>query len=218
MVNSGYQFNGWSDGSIGNPRTFHLTGDTNVAALFDFITYSVVGQTSDAVRGTVTGSATVHYGDTVVLTAIPNYGYHFTYWNDSSTVTSREVVATDDVSYTAYFEPNNYIVTVLSDNITQGFVEGSGSTAYLGSHSISATPYTGYYFSHWSDGNTDNPRTLTVTQDTSLVAYFVPATIQSVEDSLFTVVANNAMGGGVYPSGSTAVVFALPQVDLLFAG
>jgi hypothetical protein len=37
---------------------------------------------------------------------------------------------------------------------------------------IRADPNTGYYFSHWSDGNTQNPRALTVTQDTLLIAYF----------------------------------------------
>ena len=37
---------------------------------------------------------------------------------------------------------------------------------------VLATPVQGYQFSHWSDGNTANPRTLAVTQDTLLVAYF----------------------------------------------
>ena len=37
---------------------------------------------------------------------------------------------------------------------------------------ISATPVQGCHFSHWSDGNTANPRSLTVIQDTLLVAYF----------------------------------------------
>jgi len=74
---------------------------------------------------------------------------------------------------------------------------------------MSAIPNEGFIFGYWSDGNTDNPRMLTVTQDTSLVAYFLGS---------FNVVANNAMGGGVYPSGSTAAIFALPQVDLQFAG
>ena len=30
----------------------------------------------------------------------------------------------------------------------------------------------GHYFTHWSDGNTDNPRTLVVEEDTYLIAYF----------------------------------------------
>ena len=37
---------------------------------------------------------------------------------------------------------------------------------------ISATANAGYHFVQWSDGNTDNPRTLTVTADTVLVAEF----------------------------------------------
>ncbi|MBO4741410.1 MAG: T9SS type A sorting domain-containing protein, partial [Bacteroidales bacterium] len=37
---------------------------------------------------------------------------------------------------------------------------------------IYATANSGYTFTRWSDGNTDNPRTLFVTQDTALVAYF----------------------------------------------
>jgi hypothetical protein len=37
---------------------------------------------------------------------------------------------------------------------------------------ISATANYGYHFVKWSDGNTDNPRTLTLTQDTVLTAEF----------------------------------------------
>ncbi len=38
--------------------------------------------------------------------------------------------------------------------------------------SFEATPAEGYEFVHWSDGNTDNPRTLTLTQDTTITAIF----------------------------------------------
>ena len=41
---------------------------------------------------------------------------------------------------------------------------------------ISATPNFGYHFVRWSDGNTDNPRTFTLTQDTVLTAEFAPNT------------------------------------------
>lgn len=37
---------------------------------------------------------------------------------------------------------------------------------------IQANPYHGYRFSHWSDGNTDNPRYILVTQDTIITANF----------------------------------------------
>jgi hypothetical protein len=77
--------------------------------------------------------------------------------------------------------------------------------------SIAATPGSGYMFDHSSDSITDNPRTLTLTQDTDLVAYFV-------DYVAYNVVVNNGVGGGTYTAGSTAMIFALPQVDMQFAG
>lgn len=38
---------------------------------------------------------------------------------------------------------------------------------------LTATPDAGYAFDHWNDGNTDNPRTVAVTQDTTFSAVFV---------------------------------------------
>ena len=40
---------------------------------------------------------------------------------------------------------------------------------------VSATPDAGYVFTGWSDGNTDNPRVITMTGDISLVAFFEKA-------------------------------------------
>ena len=37
---------------------------------------------------------------------------------------------------------------------------------------ITATPNSGYQFYRWSDGNTDNPRTVSVTSDSALTAFF----------------------------------------------
>ena len=39
---------------------------------------------------------------------------------------------------------------------------------------LDATPENGWRFDHWSDGNTDNPRTITVTKNENLTAVFVP--------------------------------------------
>ena len=208
-VNTGYQFNGWSDGGTDNPRTFHLTGDTNVTALFDHITYAVVGQSANAVRGTVTGCDTVYYGDTVVLTATPNYGYHFTRWNDNSTVNPRTVVTTNNLSYTAYFAPNTYTVTVISDNAEQGTVGGSSTITYLNTKYVYATPATGYHFTHWSDGSTDASRYVTVEGDTTLTAYF------EINSYTLTVLPNDntlgiVTGSGTFTHGTQVTVTATP--------
>lgn len=43
-----------------------------------------------------------------------------------------------------------------------------------------ANAYMGYRFDHWSDGNTDNPRILTLTSDTSIVGYFTAMSSDTV--------------------------------------
>ena len=50
---------------------------------------------------------------------------------------------------------------------------------------ITATANCGYYFVQWSDGNTDNPRTLTLTQDTVLTAEFLQMYSGKCGDNLY---------------------------------
>ena len=66
-----------------------------------------------------------------------------------------------------------FIVTIKANDNDCGRVKGGG--VVVGSSStanISASPFIDYHFARWSDGITDNPRTLTVTSDTSLTAFF----------------------------------------------
>ena len=65
---------------------------------------------------------------------------------------------------------NTFTITTAATNgtVTGGGLYAEGSTATL-----NATPNTGYRFTQWSDGNTDNPRTVTVTGDQKYTAMFV---------------------------------------------
>ncbi len=45
-------------------------------------------------------------GDTVVLTATPDKGYHFSHWSDGDTSATRRIIVDGSTTYTAYFEPN----------------------------------------------------------------------------------------------------------------
>ena len=47
---------------------------------------------------------------------------------------------------------------------------------------ISAVPKTGYAFDHWSDGNTDAVRTITIDEDTVMQAFFKPGDDESLID------------------------------------
>ncbi len=55
-----------------------------------------------------------------------------------------------------------------------GTVSGGGSYAAGATATLTATPNTGYHFVQWQDGNTQNPRTITVTGDATYTAAFAP--------------------------------------------
>ena len=74
-------------------------------------------------------------------------------------------------SFTNIQEP----VAEYSINVTCATAEGEVDVYNsICGNSISAHPSHGYHFVQWSDGNTDNPRTLKLTQDTTLIAMFAP--------------------------------------------
>ena len=124
----------------------------------------------------MSGNAIVDYLDTVDLTAVANYGYHFQRWSDYSTDNPKRIVATSNITKTAFFNINQYSITVQSDTIAHGTCSGSGSYNYLSQHTIQATANYGYHFTSWNDGDTTNPRTITLTQDTLFTALFAKNT------------------------------------------
>ena len=58
---------------------------------------------------------------------------------------------------------------------------------------MSATANEGYEFTAWNDGNTENPRTVTITSDTTFMAIFSPASsLQEVNAREFAMFPNPA--------------------------
>lgn len=65
-----------------------------------------------------------------------------------------------------------YTITVQSNNDAYGTVTGSGTYAAGTQVTIVAIPAQGYYFNGWNDGNSDNPRTITVNATATYIATF----------------------------------------------
>lgn len=65
-----------------------------------------------------------------------------------------------------------YTITATSADPTMGTVTGGGSYAIGATVTLTAMPNAGYHFVRWNDGNTQNPRTITVTGDATYTAYF----------------------------------------------
>jgi hypothetical protein len=73
---------------------------------------------------------------------------------------------------------------------------------------ITATPEYGYRFSHWDDGNTDNPRDVYLTQDTHFTAYFERTPRHMVQTRCVPEGMGLVRGGGQYWSGDTVTLTA----------
>ena len=76
-----------------------------------------------------------------------------------------------------WVEKNKFTITASSNNSSYGSVSGGGIYAEDTKVTLTATANSGYKFVRWNDGNTDNPRVITVTQDESYTAVFVEKTM-----------------------------------------
>ena len=111
--------------------------------------------------------------DTAIIEALPREGYQFAAWHDGNTDNPRTILVTQDTTFTANFEPlTTYQLTVNYDP-KQGHISGIGEYYPNEEATLTVTPLGGYRFKQWGDGNTDNPRTIIMTQDTTLEALFI---------------------------------------------
>lgn len=78
-------------------------------------------------------------------------------------------------------------------------------------------PNDGYIFQQWSDGNTDNPRIFTITQDTTMEAICIRdqsvLTLNVSDDE-----AGRVFGAGTYDKNTSVQIFAIPNSGYDFVG
>ena len=139
--------------------------------------FSLTVSSADNTKGSTTPSGNYDEGDAIVIAAQPKDGYHFTKWNDGETANPRTVEMIGDLTYTAYFaagapvtpDGDSYLVNINGENcslnISSQYPEGSKV-------SVEAVADECFEFQQWSDGDTSNPRTITVTEDADLSAQF----------------------------------------------
>jgi len=132
------------------------------------------------------------------LTAIANEGYEFTAWNDGNTENPRTVTVTSDTAFMAIFTEavSTPTITVTVNDATMGSASYNldGNTAVL-----TATANEGYEFTGWNDGNTENPRTVTITSDTAFMAIFTASGSSSLQEV-------NAREFALYPNPAKSFV------------
>ena len=103
---------------------------------------------------------------------------------------------------------DTFAVVGLSADSLQGYVEGSGSYIEERPATLTAVPHEGYKFVMWNDSVTTNPRTFTVTADTTFTAYFAPLEEYSVEVYVDDLKRGTVQGSGVYYEQSEVTISA----------
>jgi hypothetical protein len=163
-------------------------------------TVAVTGNPSGAIEGASSGNYEV--GSSLQIGASGITGWTFSSWSDSNTQNPRTItVPPTNITYIANFSQTPAATITVQANPSNGGSAIGGGIYYVGSsQQISATANSGWTFSGWSDGNTQNPRTITVPLGgATYTAYFSPT---SCTYALSTTSTNVAASGG---SGSVSV-------------
>jgi len=91
-------------------------------------------------------------------------------------------LATKWSNYNIQYQPYPFKFNISSQEPYKGSVISQGGNT-CENLSLSTVPNEGYYFVQWSDGITDNPRTIVVTKDTTISAIFGPFHVTFVDDN-----------------------------------
>ena len=178
-----YTFLRWSDGNTLNPRNLIMDRDYQLQPVFVYDQhYRLTVNVSPTYRGQISGRGMYRPGETAHLVAEPASGWEFDHWQDQpdNHNPERDVVMNSDVSLTAVFVAirNSYElywnvnVYGFGDIQSQGDVD-CGSFDRGDEVVLTAVPHDqNYEFVRWSDGNTQNPRTLVANRDYDIIAEF----------------------------------------------
>lgn len=131
----------------------------------------------------------------------------------------------DGLDETKPVAKSKYRITLSTSASAAGTVDGAGVYEEGSVITIRAIANSNYTFSKWGDGNTDNPRTITVDSNKSYKAYFnysgdceISVTVTSLKQGqiIKDEVYGHVEGVGSYKNGTTATLKAVPEEGCLF--
>ncbi|MBR1516452.1 MAG: hypothetical protein IJ621_06880 [Paludibacteraceae bacterium] len=181
---SGFRFDHWSNGSTDNPYTVRITQDTALSAVFTELpptpqepdpvilpvpTYHLVIGSDNCNQ---VSANDYPQGSTFTFTAKPQTGWIFRQWSDGNTDNPRTLTLTQDSVLTAVFDllpTTEHHVIIRANDCGE---QWEGDCLHRTEITLNAEPESGYKFSHWSDGNTDNPRQVIVIANATFIAVF----------------------------------------------
>lgn len=183
---TGYHFVKWDDGNTNANRTVTVTGNKTYTATFATNTYTITFKNEN---GTTLQTKTVNHGvvptytgSTPTKAATAQYTYSFKAWSPTPYAANKDQVYTATYNQTV----RSYTITANTADASQGTVTGGGTYNYNATATLTATPTECHHFVRWTDGNTSNPRTVTVKGAKTYTAVF--------ETTQYTVTVQTATG------------------------
>ena len=179
------------------------------------------GLTSITIPNSVTSIGTGAFSDCTGLTSItsraitPPKRDSYTFNKVPTTISVYIPCGTKEAYQSAwgyfqnYIEESEHTLAVTTQNEDMGAVQVIQEPSCPDGNSVfKAVANKGYHFVQWNDGNTDNPRTVAVIQDTTFVAEFAPGSAEYT----ITVTCNSQQGtvsgSGVYAEGTLVTLTA----------
>ena len=237
-----YQFSQWSDGNTDNPRTLTLTQDITLQAEFEPTPSYSVTLRGNRIRGYYQyyndwggiRESWFGYDSEVKITVREGLSVYFYEnnmscgnwlgWSDGVTDNYRTITITSDTVITSLFDVPTYQVNISAaangsltlygepiDGIETTMTDCDGDGEWI--DGLCAVPDEGYYFTGWSDGYTEQCRSIRVVSDTTLVAHFaekqqvqVLVGVESACKNMGTV-----SGSGIYYQGDVVTITATPN-------
>ena len=187
----GWRFDRWSDNGMQNPRDIVVKENVEMTAYFVRETYaltiSVAPEGKADVSVTAQGGAdfntdAIPYETELSLSVLPTEGWQFKQWSDGDKSNPRIVTMSDNTALTAVIGRKSYVVTSAVSPADKGTVkmtvgdkeQANGCLlAYETDAVFEAVPIAGWRFAGWSDGETVNPRTVTITAAVGITAVMV---------------------------------------------
>ena len=219
---TGYEFINWTEGGIevstNASYSFTFTEDRTLVANYILQTLDVPASVNPLNSGTVSGTGSYDYGETVELTATPATGYEFINWTEGgievSTNATYSFTVTEDRTLVANYILQTLDVSASVNPLSSGTVSGTGSYNYGETVELTVTPDSGYEFINWTEDGTEVSTnatySFTVTKDRTLVANYNLQT-HDVSASVNPPNSGTVSGTGSYDYGETVELTVTPD-------
>lgn len=182
--NEHYYFVNWTkDGetvSEDPTYSFIVTEAGDYEANFALFSFNIDLVANPEEGGTVDGSGTFVYGETITVTATQAPGYSFVNWMENDEIVSTDAeysfTVTGDRTLTATFNRNVYFIAVGVYPLLSGTITSSEAFYYGDLITLTATANVGYQFAYWTQDDVvvsyEPTYSFIITQNCAMTAHF----------------------------------------------